>query len=253
MPTTAKTLPPTSPNRELFSGAAHALPRAVVRYAPLDAARDLAVEANADCLSARELAELAAWREPGRRRAWLAGRRLAKQLIASHLCIDNPMLSIEVLSRDSQGRVNRPKVWYGGIEQACSLSISHSARGVLVAIVAGNEATLGIDLSDAAELSPGLVNLWFTADERAWLDDSGNPDLARYIWCAKEALYKALSQGESFDPRRIEVLSGGRCRYHDAQLNHFGLRSWTIDGQLAVLATVATARYPVSVTSSSCR
>ena len=225
----------------------------MVRYAPLDAGRDLSAEANADWLSAGEQAELAAWREPGRRRAWLAGRRLAKQLVASHLCIDDPLASIEVLSRDSQGRVNRPRVWRGGVEQSCSLSISHSARGVLVALVAGNEATLGVDLSDAAELSPGLVNLWFTANERAWLDDSGNSDLARYIWCAKEALYKALSQGESFDPRRVEVLSGGRCRYHDAQLNHFGLRSWTIDGQLAVLATVATVHSSVSLTSSSCR
>ena len=157
-----------------------------MRYAPLDVARDLTAEGHADWLSPSELTELAAWREPGRHRAWLAGRSLAKQLVASHLCIDDPMSSIEVLSRDSQGRVNRPRVWRSGIEQSCSLSISHSARGVLVAIVAGDEATPGIDLSDAAELSPGLVNLWFTADERAWLDDSGNPDLARYIWCARK-------------------------------------------------------------------
>lgn len=253
MPTTARPLPTTSPDRELFSEFPLALPRAIVRYAPLEADRGLSAEAHADWLSAREQAELAAWREPGRRRAWLAGRRLAKQLVASHLCFGDSLPSIEILSRDALGRVNRPRVWRGGVEQSCSLSISHSARGVLVALVAGSEATLGVDLSDTAELSPGLVKLWFTADERAWLDDSGNLDLARYIWCAKEALYKALSQGESFDPRKVEVLSGGRCRYHDAQLNHFGLRSWTIDGQLAVLATVATARSPVSVTSSSCR
>ena len=189
-------------------------------------------------LGRRERAELATWRDQRRRCAWLLGRMLAKQLIATLLSDDLPATAIEILSRDSLGRVNRPRVWCEGTPRSWSLSISHSDRGVLVALSTDDYVSLGVDVAQPTQFSDAFVELWFTTAERDWFRDTHSASIACFIWAAKEALYKACNEGESFAPRNVEVLPDGRCSYRQAPVAGCHLQSWTVDSHLAVLASV---------------
>jgi phosphopantetheinyl transferase len=189
-------------------------------------------------LSVREQAELRRWRDAGRRRAWLRGRALAKQLIADHLVPGAAWNTIEILSRDAAGRVNRPRVSCDGVERVWSLSISHTERGALAAVCERSDVSLGVDVAVRRPLPASLSQLWFTQAERDWVAEARSTTIACFIWSAKEALYKACNRGESFDPRQVEVLPQGQGTYAGAALRDMRLRSWTVDGHVAVMASL---------------
>jgi phosphopantetheinyl transferase len=92
------------------------------------------------------------------------------------------------------------------------------------------------------------VDLWFTPVEKAWYRDAGAVHIGAYIWAAKEAIYKATNAGESFAPRDVEIRSDGQCHYRNLPLANCQLKSWSVDGHLAVLAIV---RSPVSSNSTT--
>ncbi len=186
-------------------------------------------------LSPRERAELAAWREPGRRSAWLMARMLGKQLIGENLADAVDPATVEILSRDAAGRSVRPRIWRGGGEQPWSLSITHTARGALAALCVTRGVRLGIDITDCDNLSDGFTRLWFTPAEQRWLRATDCPSIACFIWAAKEAVYKACNEGEGFAPRDVEVLGHNRYAYRQMPLAGCRVKSWTIDGQLAVI------------------
>jgi phosphopantetheinyl transferase len=194
----------------------------------------------ASWLAPAELAELATWHDASRRRAWLAGRKLAKELIAEQAG-EESLSAIEILSLDDGGRPTRPRIRHGQSLLPWSLSISHTGRGVLVALATDENLSIGIDLSAGKTFSEGFLRLWFTPDEQQWIASTGNVGMASFIWGAKEAIYKACNQGESFAPRAVEVHSDGRAHYRQVSLTGIHLRSWNIDSQLAVLAVVAGA------------
>ena len=203
-------------------------------------------------LSQRERAELAAWRDMRRRRAWTMARYVGKQLVAEVVGAvptdfptddDARWRRTEILSRDEAGRVNRPRVWRDGALQPWSLSISHSHRGVLAALVTDEGTSVGVDVADLETFSDGFVDLWFTPAERAWFHETQSSEIACFIWAAKEALYKACNTGESFAPREVEVRADGSCSYRGVPLAECRLQSWNIDGHLAVLATVQSAQF----------
>jgi phosphopantetheinyl transferase len=208
------------------------------RYLPardLDAAVGLLAESS---LSRRERNELAAWRDADRRRAWLRGRLLAKQMIAERLGDGSRPAAIEILSRDPAGRVNRPRVWRDGCEQSWPLSISHTEHGALAAFSTADGVALGVDLVSPARLSAGFVRLWFTTREQDWVQHSDDPGTGCFLWAAKEALYKACNAGEGFRPTAVELFCSGQCRYRDHRFDGNVLQSWAIDGQLAVMAVI---------------
>jgi phosphopantetheinyl transferase len=188
-------------------------------------------------LSDRERAELAAWHDPERRRSWLAGRLLAKQVVRETWS-DAPVDSaIEILSLNDRNRGSRPRVVCDGQQMPWSLSISHTQRGVLVALSTAPNVSVGVDLAAPQKLSAGFVRLWFTPAEQQWLAKSTAAHAAATIWAAKEALFKACNRGEGFTPRMIEVLPDGNCSYQQISLPGCW-RSWSVDKQIAVLATV---------------
>jgi phosphopantetheinyl transferase len=229
----------------------HDLLRSVQRrYAPAARGEVMLAGLGEAWLGRRERAELAAWRDPRRRGAWLLGRILAKQLVADAYG-GLELQQIEILSRDSLGRVNRPVVWLDGVEQPGSLTISHSHRGALAALDTSGNVVLGADLADSGTFSDGFVELWFTPPERRWFQETQSSGIACFIWAAKEALYKACNRGESFAPRDVEVLPDGRCSYRHAPLAGCRLQSWTVDGHLAVLAAVARTAVQESNSSAS--
>jgi len=209
------------------------------RYAPLADAP--AVHELESGLATGELAELATWRDASRRRAWLLGRKLAKELIAAQVG-NQPAAAIEILSRDADGRPTRPRIRVGGQALPWSLSISHTERGVLAVLAPTEGVSIGVDLSTTRTFTDGFLRMWFTGAEQEWIASTENVAMASFIWSAKEAIYKACNQGESFAPRAVELFSDGRASYQQLPIDAIELRSWNIDTQLAVLAIVGTAR-----------
>jgi phosphopantetheinyl transferase len=215
------------------------------RYAPLRNLDEVELRGLEACLGARERAELARLRDLSRRRAWLLGRMLARQLLHEARG-DWDASEIEILSRDAQGRLNRPRIFRGGVEQSCSLSISHAARGAMAVLCGEPGVTVGVDLAPPEPLSGAFVQLWFTPGEREWCRESDSPDTSTFIWAAKEAIYKAVNQGESFVPRDVEIRRGGGCLYRKMPLANCRLERQLIDRQIAVIATIRSDPNPNS-------
>jgi len=217
---------------------------AVHRYRTADSLDAEIASLADDWLSERELRELSTRSDAARRGDWLRGRLLGKSLIAERS--GDQLQDIEILSIDADGKVNRPRVFAGGVEQPWSLSISHTERGVLAALSTEPGVTLGVDVVPCQPLSAGFGRLWFTAAEQYWIERTGSPGIACFIWGAKESLYKALNRGESFAPLQFEVLPDGTCRYRNQLLTNVRLRSWHLDGHVAVLASAYSARQSIA-------
>jgi len=110
------------------------------------------------------------------------------------------------------GRKPRPRGLPG-----VDVSISHSGRTLLVAVVRGGR--LGVDVEDEpfdAFDHPSLVRRMCTASERDRVESLPAPSRRRALaqaWTAKEAALKAMGAGLAIDPRRIVVpgvLASGR-------------------------------------------
>jgi phosphopantetheinyl transferase len=224
------------------AGAPWQPPRVLRRYRALAELDELMCGLDEDWLSPREQAEFEQWRDDRRRRGWLMSRVLAKQLMGD--TAGATAMDSEILSRDALGRVNRPLVWRHGDVLPWSLSISHSDRGVLVALAPSDEATIGVDLTPEHAFSQSVAETWFTAAELAWYRQANSRQIGAYLWSVKEALYKALSDGESFAPLQFEVLADGQCWHRGALLSDCRVQSWTVDGHLAVLAIVRNKNVP---------
>jgi phosphopantetheine--protein transferase-like protein len=216
------------------AGAPWQPPRVLRRYRALADLGKLLRDLDEDWLSPREQLELEQWRDARRRSGWLMSRVMAKHLLGE--TAGATATDFEILSRDALGRVNRPLVWRQGDRLPWSLSISHSDRGVLVALAPSDEAAIGVDLTQEQAFSQSVAETWFTAAELAWYRQTNSRQIGAYIWSAKEALYKALSDGESFAPLEFEVLADGQCRHRGRGLSDCRVQSWTVDGHLAVLA-----------------
>jgi phosphopantetheinyl transferase len=222
----------------------------IQRYASFDLPGPQSAPADAPdgdgWLSAAERRERDRWHDINRRVAWLAGRRLGKQLIVEVLqcgtgraesCTSHPA-RIEILSRDKRGRGVRPVVTVDDALFPLSLSISHSTRGVLVALATRPGLTIGVDLAIPGEVRPRSLRTWFTAGERDRFDRADLFESAT-VWAIKEAVYKACHEGERFAPRQIDVFrcsrGGYNCRFEDYGDKIREITLSEIDGQIAVV------------------
>ncbi|HEX4142345.1 MAG TPA: 4'-phosphopantetheinyl transferase superfamily protein [Pirellulales bacterium] len=199
-------------------------------------------------LVAAELAELALVGDERRRGEWLAGRWAAKQLLV-RAGIAHRAAGVEICSRDAQRRGSRPQVRVAGQPLAGSLSIAHTVKGVLVALVTDGRRTVGVDLVDLAEVARlvadgrgrGFARLWFTPLERCWIAADRAKRTAT-LWGIKEAVYKACQLGEGWAPRDVVVwpraAGGFRCQYRGRAIDGLHLEVSQIDGQVTVLASV---------------
>jgi phosphopantetheinyl transferase len=181
------------------------------RYAAIERIRPLLDAAGANWLNLAERATVARFADRSRRETWLAGRLLAKRLIAGRLVgedsKDFPVWTYAHIEIHSAGA--RPWASVAGRTLDGALSIAHTRRGVLVALGGRADISLGVDLVEPGRLGPGFADVWFTpAERRRWLAD-GDSRRPAIIWAIKEAVYKALNRGEAFEPRRIEVISLG--------------------------------------------
>lgn len=202
------------------------------RYVPL---AELSLDAAdaAHWLSPRERTAWAAMQAPQRRDTYLAGRIVAKRLLTGilELAAEPDLIDIDTAPLGS-GRADRPRVFVRLRPLVCSLSIAHTARGVLVALADEDDVRLGVDLVEPTDRA-GELGWTMTAEERRWLDaDEGN--CVEQLWAMKEAVYKACQNGEGFAPRAIEVVPGQEARYAESRISK--LQCWRVDAQHAALA-----------------
>jgi phosphopantetheinyl transferase len=149
-----------------------------------------------------------------RQREWLMGRLAAKDVVRTwvfrHHPTDGELVhpSTIIIRNDELGR---PLVaWIAGCEARPQISISHCPRA---AMAAAGEAPLGVDIAVASPVPLELWDEFTTPKEREMLAEllRAQPieSWATRVWCAKEAVGKALGIGLAGRPRDFEVTAVG--------------------------------------------
>jgi phosphopantetheinyl transferase len=166
-------------------------------------------------LHARELEEYQALDSAARRREFLAARAAAKDAARlwwsrRHGTSELPHPSTLVVSHDAAGR---PYLEPADDLDLPLLSIAHT-EGSAVALAA--DVPIGIDIEPATRDTRAILPSFASAEERALIDeldgaypDGAYPDGAAptRLWCAKEALAKALGAGLQGRPKDFEALA----------------------------------------------
>jgi phosphopantetheinyl transferase len=181
-------------------------------YMPFELQGDVADSVELPWLTGiRERSEYRRLTCRARQEAWKLGRILGRRLLKE--CTGYPDSSedqVEILSRNSEDKSDRPSVFINGRPFPVSLSISHSDRGVLV--VASETMQVGVDLVDRRRLPGDSLWFWFTSAEKQWMSQTDSLQQAT-VWAVKEAVYKAVNEGDAFAPGRISVFPQGQNRY----------------------------------------
>jgi 4'-phosphopantetheinyl transferase len=148
-----------------------------------------------------EAARAATLRVPERRDDWLLGRWVAKRAVLAALHRDAPA-SIEVRAADD----GAPEVLLDGRPAPMSISLSHR-EGVAVAVVAGRDVRIGVDLEVVEPRTDAFVRDYLTQAERAFvLADREERDLrTALVWATKEAALKLTRTGLRVDTRSVEA------------------------------------------------
>ena len=145
-------------------------------------------------LSAIERRELAAIANPERRREWIAGRVLAKD-VAGRL---GASTDVEVITH---GR--RPCV------SGLSISLSHTRDLVACAATIG-DALIGIDVERESRVLVELLPRFATLPERESIS-AGDPEMPTLLWACKEAVIKLVGGAVSgWRSIRIELHTESR-------------------------------------------
>jgi malonyl CoA-acyl carrier protein transacylase/phosphopantetheinyl transferase len=155
-----------------------------------------------------------------RRKEWLFGRLAAKEAVCLFLKERSQLLfgpaDIEIVT-DNHGRPSVAEDLMQRLGCRVSISIAH-AGGVAAAVAGecGDQRGVGIDLEPMGRRHEGLERAAFTATEQALL--AALPEAMREewllrLWCAKEAVGKALGRGMAAGPctlvvEELEVESG---------------------------------------------
>jgi phosphopantetheinyl transferase/acyl carrier protein len=194
-----------------------------------------------------------------RRREWLLGRCAAKEAVRS--LVGLPPEEIEIVP-DPYGRpeVREPAEsrLRAGLPALPSISIAHSQGNAVALAVLDPEARVGIDLESVAHRRENFETIAFSLDERsllAALPGDLREEWALRLWCAKEAVGKALGRGLSagllaFHITRVEIASGavevelrgGALREHP-QMQAASLNVYTVRESNFVFSAIIYRHY----------
>jgi phosphopantetheinyl transferase len=153
-----------------------------------------------------------------RRLDWLAGRIAAKDsvrlLLRPRLGLLRPC-DIEIY-REPDQRLQARGPWTQSIGRAPHVTIAHSG-GEAVAIAIDGEACdgIGVDIEKVGRVSEVVCNASLTSEECRWLaaiDEHARPEWTTRVWCAKEAVGKALGCGLPNGGKDLEVREVDRAR-----------------------------------------
>jgi len=162
-----------------------------------------------------------------RRHEWLLGRSVAKEAV--RLLLEREMdlhlspKEIEIVA-DPYGRplvsvapeTTPLRSWLGAERERLqpAISIAHSQETAVALAVLDPAAWVGIDLESLARRREDFEGIAFSPDERS-LVAALPPDLRREwalrMWCAKEAVGKALGRGLSAGLRAFHITGADAC------------------------------------------
>jgi phosphopantetheinyl transferase len=136
-----------------------------------------------------------------RRHEWLLGRAAAKdavrRLLASQFGLAVAAADVEILP-NAYGRPEVHGAWCERLHVAPVVSIAHGG-GVAVALAAlDGRSLVGIDVERLSTRTEGYASVAFAPQERqlvSALDDEARREWHLRMWCAKEAVGKALGRG----------------------------------------------------------
>jgi 4'-phosphopantetheinyl transferase len=154
------------------------------------------VPAGDDWLAPVERARLAQLHVAKRRADWRLGRWTAKRAIAAALAVAATRIAVIATQRGA------PLALLDGVPAPVAISLSHAA-GYGLCLVAPARAAVGCDLEPVEPRSAAFIRDYFTAAERALV--GADARLATIVWCAKEAVLKAVGEGLREDPRTVAV------------------------------------------------
>ena len=158
-------------------------------------------------LSAPESERFSGLRFPKRQVEWLAGRRVAKELLVQVAPPCFGLAPVEMtVANEADGA---PFVHIGPTPVVGCLSLSHREGYAAAAWTNGPGLNIGIDLEWVEPRLDVFVQDYFTAGEAAWLQPLAGQERHEWvtlIWSAKEAMLKVLRQGLRLDTRKVEVL-----------------------------------------------
>lgn len=160
-------------------------------------------------LSARERAMWRALKMPPHRQLeWLLARVVAKDAVREHLKAEYNLLlcpaDVEIIP-DENGRPTVQGPWLAQVKQAPQVSLAH-AHGQMVAIVHPSALGVGVDIEQAGAFPPEGQEMAFTPAELALLEAlPTDTDWQMRLWCAKEAVGKALGHGLAGRPKGVRV------------------------------------------------
>jgi len=144
-----------------------------------------------------------------RRRKWLLGRIVAKRLVRQ--VSGEPDLADDHISVLNQPSGEPFVLIEGRGGWTFPISLSHRSEIGMAAAPTDRQARIGADLETVEPRDSALVRQFFTDDESALVDASGddrNLTIAR-IWSAKEAVLKLVGLGLRIDTRGVVVKLDG--------------------------------------------
>ena len=147
-----------------------------------------------------------------RRTKWLMGRWVAKDAVRMYLRkhhgVELCPADIEITA-DENGNPLPGGPWVHDIEDVPVVSLAHT-DGVSVAVAGFNPGSkgVGIDIEQIRQRKPGFDRIAFVPEEQELLhllDESSHQEWVTRLWCAKEAVSKALGQGLIEGPQSLAV------------------------------------------------
>jgi phosphopantetheine--protein transferase-like protein len=164
-------------------------------------------------LNRNERPEWHALGSSGKRRLdWLMGRIAAKDAVrlwlrdtaGLHLC----PADIEI-TPDSHGALEAGGKWAGHVGSKPLVSISHSGgRAIAVTGRSPESSGIGVDMEQIGRITAEFERLIFTGREQEVLASLGGHPRAEWttrLWCAKEAVGKALGRGLPAGPASLQI------------------------------------------------
>ncbi|MFV0526432.1 MAG: 4'-phosphopantetheinyl transferase family protein [Acidimicrobiales bacterium] len=173
-------------------------------------------------------------------RRFLTGRVIAASYARSFLGEERLVLERRLVDAGEE----KPR-WIDPVQPARrfpDLSISHSADHVLVAVCAGGD--VGVDVELVTRFNgagdPAMRHV-LTAKERCQFATVFEVASA---FTAKEAVLKAVGWGFGIDPLSVEIIAGQVRRFDAPQARPVGLRHLDLPGPVAGHVAVAAAEMP---------
>jgi phosphopantetheinyl transferase/malonyl CoA-acyl carrier protein transacylase len=142
---------------------------------------------------------------------WLRGRCAAKDavrlLVKDRTGVELFAADVELLP-DQWGRPSINGAWQDRLGVHPVVSLSHSGESAVALAAVNPSALVGVDLESIAQAADGFQDVAFQSSERDMVEamsPSHRREWSLRLWCAKEAVAKALGRGMRAGFKALEV------------------------------------------------